>query len=121
MNDIGTIASIVAAITGIVAMITGIIAIRNSKGTVIKRIERKEEKISEIRNQFLRTYGLNANVGMHYPTSSKIDKLQKEIENLDTIMTDLNIVLTNHGKHIYDHFEEKKNRYLKEGEDAENA
>lgn len=48
-------------------------------------------------------------------------KLQKEIENLDTIMTDLNIVLTNHGQHIYDHFEEKKNRYLKEGDDTENA
>jgi peptidoglycan hydrolase CwlO-like protein len=82
MNDIGTLASIVAAITGIVAMITGIIAIRNSKGNVIKRIERKQRKIQEIDNQFARTYGLNANANMHYPTSSKINTLQKDIEEL---------------------------------------
>ncbi len=83
MNDIGTIASIVAAITGIVAMITGIIAIRNSKGNVIKRIERKQRKIQEIGNQFARTYGLNSNVSMHYPTYSKMSKLQKDIEELN--------------------------------------
>ena len=82
MSDIGTIASIIAAITGIVGAITGILAIRNSKGNVIKRIERKQREIREIDNQFARTYGLNANVRMHSPTSSKIDKLQKEIEEL---------------------------------------
>lgn len=43
-------------------------------------------------------------------------KLQAEIEALDGIMSDLNFVLGDHGKHIYDHFEEKKNRYLEEGE-----
>ncbi len=83
MNDIGTIASIIAAITGIVAMITGIIAIRNSKGNVIKRIERKQAQIHEIENQFYRSYGLNANVRMHSPTFSKIDKLQKDIDELN--------------------------------------
>ena len=82
MNDIGTIASIIAAITGIVAMITGIIAIRNSKGNVIKRIERKERQIQEIENQFARTYGLNANVRHHYPTIHKIESLQYEIDEL---------------------------------------
>ena len=82
MNDIGIIASIIAAITGIVAMITGIIAIRNGKGNVIKRIERKQQKIHEIDNQFYRQYGLNANTRMHYPTQAKKDKLEKEIEEL---------------------------------------
>lgn len=82
MNDIGTIASIVAAITGIVAMITGIIAIRNSKGNVIKRIERKQQEIHSIENNFYRTYGLNATTRMHYPTQEKIDKLNEEIAEL---------------------------------------
>lgn len=67
-----------------------------------------------------------AQLYLHYKAEKEkrqreLVKLQKEIEILDAMMTDLNIVLTNHGKHIYDHFEEKKNRYLKEGEDAENA
>lgn len=82
MNDIGTIASIIAAITGIVAMITGIIAIRNSKGNVIKRIERKQRQIQEIDNQFYRVFGLNANPSMHSPTWEKKRKLEKEIEEL---------------------------------------
>lgn len=79
MNTIGIIASVIAAIA---AIITLIFTIRNSKGNVIKRIERKQREIQEIDNQFARTYGLNANVRMHYPTSSKIDKLEKEIEEL---------------------------------------
>ena len=79
MSDIGTIASIVAAITGIVAMITGIVAIRNSKGNVIKRIEKKQREIQKIDDQFYRQYGLNANTRMHYPTQTKKDK---EIEEL---------------------------------------
>ena len=82
MNDIGTIASIVAAITGIAAMITGIIAIRNSKGNVIKRIERKQRKIQEIDNKFYREFGLDANTSTHYPTLMKKEKLEAEINEL---------------------------------------
>ena len=82
MSDIGTIASIIAAITGIVAMITGIIAIRNSKGYVIKRIEQKQRKIQDIETQFARTYGLNANMSMHYPIQRKKSILEDEIEEL---------------------------------------
>ena len=82
MNDIGTIASIIAAITGIVAMITGIVAIRNSKGNVIKRIERKQRKIQDLDTQFARTYGLNANMSLHYPFWEKKEKLEAEISEL---------------------------------------
>lgn len=82
MNDIGTIASIIAAITGIVAMITGIIAIRNSKGNVIKRIERKQAQIQELNNWFARTYGLNDDMRRHYDVLEKREKLEKEIEEL---------------------------------------
>ena len=80
MNNIGIIASVIAAV---VAIITLFFTIRNSKGNVIKRIERKQNQIHEIENQFYRSYGLNANVRMHSPTFSKIDKLQKDIDELN--------------------------------------
>jgi len=82
MNDIGTIASIIAAITGIVAMITGIIAIRNSKGNVIKRIERKQQEIQDLDNWFARTYGLNDNMRLHYDIQAKREKLESDIVEL---------------------------------------
>ncbi len=79
MNEIGIIASVIAAIA---AIITLIFTIRNSKGNVIKRIERKQREIRELDNQFVRTYGLNANMRMHYPTQAKKDKLEAEINEL---------------------------------------
>ena len=82
MNDIGTIASIIAAITGIVAMITGIVAIRNSKGNVIKRIERRQWKIQELNNWFARTYGLNDDMRRHYNIQVKKERLEAEINEL---------------------------------------
>lgn len=79
MNNIGIIASVIAAV---VAIITLFFTIRNSKGNVIKRIERKQRQIQDLDNQFYRTYGLNANMRMHYPTQEKKDKLEKEIQEL---------------------------------------
>ena len=70
---------VIAAIAAIIALI---FTIRNSKGNVVKRIERKQDQIHKIENQFYRSYGLNANMGMHYPTSSKKRKLEEEIEEL---------------------------------------
>ena len=79
MNNIGIIASVIAAL---VAIITLIFTIRNSKGNVVKRIERKQREIHDIENNFYRTNGLNATTRMHYPTQAKIDKLNKEIAEL---------------------------------------
>ena len=45
MNEIGIIASVIAAIA---AIITLVFTIRNSKGNVIKRIERKQRQIQDI-------------------------------------------------------------------------
>ena len=63
-----------------------------------------------------------AQLYLHYKAEKEkrqkeLVRLQQTIDNLDGMMTDLNIILTNHGQHIYDHFEEKKNRYFKEGEE----
>ena len=82
MNDIGTLASIIAAITGLVAMITGIIAIRNSKGNVIKRIERKQSKINALEQSFYRTYGLHDDMRRHWAFQEKKERLDSDIAEL---------------------------------------
>lgn len=79
MDNIGIIASVIAAV---VAIITLFFTIRNSKGNVIKRIERKQNQIHEIETRFYRSYGLNANLSMHYPTLEKKNKLEAEINEL---------------------------------------
>lgn len=79
MNVIGVIESVIAAIA---AIITLVFTIRNSKGNVIKRIERKQDQIQEIQNQFYRRYGLNVNIEQHYPTYRKIQKIQSDIQEL---------------------------------------
>ena len=79
MNEIGIIASVIAAIA---AIITLLFTIRNSKGNVIKRIERKQAQIQELNNWFARTYGLNDDMRRHYDVLEKREKLEKEIEEL---------------------------------------
>lgn len=63
-------------------MITGIIAIRNSKGNVIKRIERKQAQIHALEQWFYRTHSLNDDMGRHYDIQVKKERLEKEIQEL---------------------------------------
>ena len=79
MNEIGIIASVIAAIA---AIITLIFTIRNSKGNIIKRIEKKQRQIQDIDFQFSKEFGLNANMSTHYPTLMKKEKLEAEINEL---------------------------------------
>ncbi len=82
MDSIGIIASIIAAITGIAAMITGIMSIRNSKGAVIKRMEKKQDKINRIEHEFYKTHKLYDDISRYYPYRDRISKLNKEIKEL---------------------------------------
>lgn len=77
--DIGTIASIIAAI---VATITLFFTIRNSKWNVLKKIERKERQIYELKNQYLRTFGLQSNINPNHPIYKKITRIEKRVEEL---------------------------------------
>lgn len=79
MNEIGIIASVIAAIAAIIALI---FTIRNSKGNVIKRIERKQAKIHNLEQWFYRTYGLNDDMRRHYDIQVKKEKLEAEINEL---------------------------------------
>ena len=85
--DIGTLASIIAAITGIFAAIIGFITlcytIYHSKGNVRRRIEQKQKKINELEFLFSKKYGLNASMSQHYPTLKKKEKLENDINELE--------------------------------------
>lgn len=81
MKDIGTIASVVAAIGTIISIWYNK---RMSKGSIRRRIARKERKIYDIQNQIYRIYGLNDNGTGRALTYLDIKKrkLQEEIEDL---------------------------------------
>ena len=79
MNTIGITASVIAAIA---AIITLIFTIRNSKGNVIKRIERKQDQIHDLEQSFFRTYGPNDDMKRHYEIQVKKEKLEAEINEL---------------------------------------
>lgn len=80
MNYISIIASVIAALA---AVITLIFTIQNSKGNVIKRIERKQRAIQDLEQRFCRTYGLNDDMRRHYNIQVKKEKLEAEIYELE--------------------------------------
>lgn len=56
MEITGTIAAIIAAVFTIIGYR---FTVRNSKGYIIKQIEKKEEQIYQIEHQLVLKYGLN--------------------------------------------------------------
>lgn len=80
MDNIGTIASVIAAIA---TTITLFFTIRNSKGNIVKRIERKREQIRDLETQVCRIYGINVNARTISPWGWKISKLERQIEELE--------------------------------------
>ena len=80
MELIGIISSVVAAIS---AVITLLFTVRNSKGEIIKRIEKKEKRIRRIEHQLVLKHGLNrGNGGFVTPLDEEKNRLQSEIVEL---------------------------------------
>ena len=79
MNEIGIIASVIAAIATIIALV---FTIRNSKGNIVKRIERKKARIYALEQRFYKTYGPMAEMRQHYEIQKKKEKLEAEINEL---------------------------------------
>ena len=77
INNIGIIASVIAAVATIIMLF---FSIRNSKGNLTKRIERKKQKINKIENSYWKKYGPMADIG--YPTYRKIERLNNGIAKL---------------------------------------
>lgn len=77
---IGTIASIIAAV---VAYMTLRLTVRNSKGYILKQIDKKKKRIREIDIRLVKAYGLNR--GRCHPITpldEQKEKLEAEINEL---------------------------------------
>ena len=80
METIGVIASVVAALA---AVITLVFTVRNNKGNILKRIDKKEEQIRMIDHQLFLRFGLNRGVGGYSsPLDMKKRRLQEEVAEL---------------------------------------
>ena len=83
MTDILNI--ILAAIAAIASIVAIVQAQRNTKGSIKRRIEKKQHQIQEIDNQLCKRFGLNDN-GYGRPRTSldeKKKKLMSEIQELE--------------------------------------
>ena len=77
---IGSIASIIAAV---VAYMTLRFTVRNSKGYILKQIDKKKKRIREIDIRLVRAYGLNRGRGHPItPLDEQKEKLEAEINEL---------------------------------------
>lgn len=80
MEMIGIISSVVAAIA---ALATLWFSVRTSKGSMLKRMDKKEAQIRRIDDQQIRMYGLNGRFpNVITPLDEKRRKLQYEIDKL---------------------------------------
>lgn len=79
MDSIIRIAPLIAAVVGIIALV---FSIRNSKGSINKRIERKQSKIHDLEQSFYRTHGLNDDMRRHWDYQEKRNKLENDIDEL---------------------------------------
>lgn len=79
MEEIGTIASVIAAIATIATLI---FSIRTSKGYILKKIDRKELQIMRI-NRTLSIQRRQMEIGVPIsPLEKKRDKLENEVNEL---------------------------------------
>lgn len=74
--DVVTVIGAAAAVIGIV------FAIRNSKGNILRRIDRKEFQIRKLEHALVLKYGLNRGLGPLDPLDEKIAKLRNQIMEL---------------------------------------
>lgn len=80
MDIVGTISSVIAAVAGVTTLW---FSIRNSKGNILKRIDKKEAKIRAIENQQGRMYGPSGRRPIAVtPLDQKKTRLQNEITEL---------------------------------------
>lgn len=76
---------ILAAIAAIASIVGIVLGQRNTKGSIRRRIEKKQQQINKIDNLLLRNFGLNDN-GYGRPRTSldeKKKKLMSEIQELE--------------------------------------
>lgn len=76
------IIGIVTVIGAAAAVVGTIYAIRSSKGSILRRIDRKEAQIRKIEHALILKYGLNRGFGPIDPLDEKKSRLQNQIAEL---------------------------------------
>lgn len=80
MEKIGIISSVIAAIAALAALW---FSVRTSKGSILKRIDKKEAQIRKIDDQLFRMNGLHGRFPrVITPLDERRNKLQAEIDDL---------------------------------------
>lgn len=83
MDTIGIICSIIAAMGTVFSFLMW----RDSKRNILKKIEKKENKISNLQNSLYRKYGLSySGRGYLDPLEVKKRKLQSEVDYLKKLL-----------------------------------
>ena len=80
--------TVIGACAAVIAAWVGVITVRNTKGSILKRIARKNEQIRLINNEIVNRYGLQHTDGIPgYPATPlhlKKQKLQRQIAELES-------------------------------------
>ena len=84
MDSIGIIASVVAAVGTVLSLWY---SRRMSKGSIRKRIAKKQRQISDIDNELVRRYGINR--GHCHPITSLDQKKAKLIQEIVNLQNEL--------------------------------
>ena len=84
MDNIGTIASVVAAVGTIMSIWY---SRRMSKGSIRRRIAKKERQISDIDNELIRRFGIHR--GNCHPITSLDQKKAKLIQEINDLQNEL--------------------------------
>ena len=80
MEIVGIIASLLAAIAALLSLF---FTVRNSKGSILKRIDKKQKQILDIDNKLVHMFGINGRwPKVITPLDIKRSKLQSEINDL---------------------------------------
>ena len=77
-----TVINLITILGAIAAIVGTIYAIRNSKGSILRRIDRKEAQIQRLDNKLCLKYGLHRGFGPIDPLDEKKAKLQNQITEL---------------------------------------
>ena len=74
---------IIGIIGAIAAVVAAVYAIRNDKAHIKSRIRKKEQKIRDLQKEEVRQHGFNIPRGAITPQQEKIERIRKEIANLE--------------------------------------
>ena len=87
MDIVVLVCSIIAAITGVASLIVAILTRHDSKRSLLRQIDRREQEINEIDNRIFRLYGPDySGRGPINSFEAKKRKLQSEVDYLNKLL-----------------------------------